>query len=118
MIEKFRYRYPNLDIAGYHDGYFKKDSLIIEDIFLKKPDLIFVALGVPLQENWIATHLEKFDKGIFIGVGGSFDVFSGNLNRSPISFQKMHLEWLFRMIQEPKKIMKLPLVISFMSIGS
>ena len=63
-------KYPGLVVAGYHDGYFTDDGEIVEEIVESEPDLIFVAMGCPLQEKWIYENLSRFRKGLFIGVGG------------------------------------------------
>ena len=70
----------------------------------EKPDIVLVALGIPLQEKLIYKHLNKFDKGIFVGVGGSFDVISGHKKRAPKIFIKLNLEWLYRILKEPKRL--------------
>lgn len=100
-IEK---KYPLLKIAGSHHGFFDwYDNEIQEEINRTQPDLIFVALGVPRQENWIAQHLTSFQKGIFMGVGGSFDVIAGTVKRAPLIWQKMNLEWLYRLLKQPSR---------------
>jgi N-acetylglucosaminyldiphosphoundecaprenol N-acetyl-beta-D-mannosaminyltransferase len=96
--------YPNLKISGYHDGYFNwEDNVIPGAISQTKPDLIFVALGFPRQEKFIATNLPQFEKGLFIGVGGSFDVVAGAVKRAPVIWQKLNLEWLYRLIKQPSR---------------
>jgi len=72
---------------------------------------VFVALGSPAQENWIIAHKEKLNPSVYQGVGGSFDVISGRLNRAPAVFQKFGLEWLYRLLKEPwrwKRQLELP----------
>lgn len=66
--------------------------------------MLFVAFGGPKQEIFIDTYMKDIDAKIFVGVGGSFDVYSGLLKRAPIVYQKAGLEWLYRLIQEPKRI--------------
>ncbi|MCQ6278674.1 WecB/TagA/CpsF family glycosyltransferase [Bacillus sp. EB600] len=108
--------YSGLTIAGYHNGYFKdsdSDS-IVDEIIMKSPDLIFVALGFPRQEMWICENSKVFKKGLFMGVGGSFDVLAGTVKRAPVFWQKMNLEWFYRLIQEPKRwrrMLVLPLFV-------
>lgn len=103
-VENIQGSYPGLHVAGWHDGYFNWDSSEIPDeIKRKKPDLIFAALGFPRQEFWIAEHMKEFDKGIFMGVGGSFDVIAGTVKRAPVIWQKMNLEWLYRLIKQPSR---------------
>ncbi|PWW31250.1 N-acetylglucosaminyldiphosphoundecaprenol N-acetyl-beta-D-mannosaminyltransferase [Cytobacillus oceanisediminis] len=96
--------YPNVEIVGSHNGFFDWDSQEIpNEIQEKKPDLVFVALGVPRQEKWIATNIGRFEKGVFIGVGGSFDVIAGTVERAPEAWQKANLEWLYRLIKQPSR---------------
>jgi N-acetylglucosaminyldiphosphoundecaprenol N-acetyl-beta-D-mannosaminyltransferase len=68
------------------------------------PDIVLVALGVPKQELLIAKHYDKFSKGIFVGVGGSFDVISGTKKRAPEIIQKLNIEWLYRIIGDKERI--------------
>ena len=97
-------RYENLTIAGYHNGYFDwNDTYVQEEIKATEPDLIFVALGFPKQEQWISSNINHFNKGIFIGIGGSFDVLAGAVKRAPLIWQKLNLEWLYRLIKQPSR---------------
>lgn len=104
MKEVIKEKYPNLIIAGLTNGYEKDKDKIFEKISKLKPDIVLVALGIPAQEKLIYKHLDKFDKGIFVGVGGSFDVISGHKKRAPKIFIKLNLEWLYRIAKEPKRI--------------
>lgn len=98
-------RYPNVRIVGSHHGYFgTNDENIVKDIQETKPDFIFTALGYPVQEKWISKHLPIFEKGIFIGIGGSFDVISGKTKRAPKLYRNLNLEWLYRIVSQPKRI--------------
>ncbi|MCA1320482.1 WecB/TagA/CpsF family glycosyltransferase [Bacillus tianshenii] len=94
-------QFPGIQIVGTLNGYEKDEQVIIERINEHKPDIIFVALGSPTQEYWIVNHMDKVTPMIFQGVGGSYDVISGNLKRAPEAFQKMGLEWFYRLIKEP-----------------
>ena len=111
-VVKMKEMYPALDIVGYHNGFFDWDQDDIQkDILEKKPDLIFVALGVPRQENWISQNIASFEKGVFIGVGGSFDVVAGTVKRAPEIWQKLNLEWFYRLMKQPtrwKRMLALP----------
>ena len=103
-IKTVKERYNNITIAGYHNGYFDwNDPHIVEEVKDKEPDLTFVALGFPKQEQWISSNLKHFNKGIFIGLGGSFDVLAGTVKRAPVIWQKMNLEWLYRLIKQPSR---------------
>lgn len=104
MHEVIKSNYPNLVIAGSSNGYVKDKDGVFKKIISKKPDIVLVALGIPAQEKIIYKHLNKFDKGIFVGVGGSFDVMSGHKKRAPKIFIKLNLEWLYRIVKEPKRI--------------
>lgn len=97
-------KYPNLKIVGATNGYEKDKDKVFDKIVKSKPDIVLVALGIPLQEKLIYKHLNKFDKGVFVGVGGSFDVISGHKKRAPKIFIKLNLEWLYRILKEPKRL--------------
>lgn len=105
-------QYPDLEIVGMQDGYFDwKSNQVAESIADLKPDITFVALGCPRQETWIANNLSKFNEGIFIGVGGSFDVIAGTVKRAPRVFQRLNVEWLYRLLKQPsrwKRMLALP----------
>lgn len=104
MIEKLENDYPNLKILGAINGYGKDKDKDFEKIKKAKPDIILIALGIPAQEKLIYKHLDDFSKGIFVGVGGSLDVISGTKKRAPKIFQNLGLEWLYRLVKEPKRI--------------
>lgn len=91
---------PNINIAGFSEDENACYNLISE----KKPDIIFVALGAPKQEKWIAENIKKFpDIKIAMAVGGSFDMISGKIKRAPLYFRKTNMEWLWRFLMEPRK---------------
>jgi N-acetylglucosaminyldiphosphoundecaprenol N-acetyl-beta-D-mannosaminyltransferase len=96
-------KYPSLSIVGSSDGYAEDKDAVFDEIAKLCPDVILVALGVPQQETLIYRHLKKFNKGIFVGVGGSFDVLSGMKARAPKFFIRMNLEWLYRILKEPSR---------------
>lgn len=103
-INEIKREYPSADIVGSHNGFFDWSSNDIQkEIKYAKPDLIFVALGVPRQEKWISQNLSYFDKGVFMGVGGSFDVIAGTVKRAPAAWQKANLEWLYRLLKQPSR---------------
>ena len=104
MLEVIEKDYPELTVVGSSNGYEKDKDGVFKKIISKKPDIVFVALGIPNQEKLIYKHLSKFDKGIFVGVGGSFDVISGHKKRAPKIFIKLNLEWLYRIAKEPKRL--------------
>lgn len=104
LKEKINSEYPNVKIVGVENGYIEDRQKVFNDIIEKKPDAVLVALGIPHQELLIYDNLDKFSKGIFVGVGGSFDVLSGMKKRAPKIFIKLHLEWLYRICREPKRM--------------
>lgn len=109
-------KYPGLRICGFHDGYFKKEGeendAIIREIVASDAKLLFVCLGVPAQEKWICANRDHLgDVKVAMALGGSLDVYSGNVKRAPKIFIKLGLEWFYRLLKEPKRIgrmMKLP----------
>ena len=105
-------RYPNIVLAGYRDGYFGDDEFdaVIAEVEQTKPDIVFVGITSPKKERLIERFRELGAMGAFVGVGGSFDVVSGNIPRAPMWMQRANLEWLFRMMQEPKRLVKRYLV--------
>ena len=112
VVEKtaqvFHQKYPHLNITGFHNGYFKESEWPLISIQLKEknPDFVFVGITSPLKEYLIEYLQDDGNPCVFMGVGGSFDVISGHIARAPLWMQKMNLEWLFRMIQEPRRLFK------------
>lgn len=104
LVKKIQTEYPNIKLLGYQNGYIKNKDEMMEKIVKKNPDICLVALGIPEQEKTIARHIKEAKKGIYIGVGGSFDVLSGVKKRAPKLFIKLNLEWLYRIIKEPKRL--------------
>jgi len=111
--EALRRRFPAVKIAGTDHGYFKasEDSEVIGRIRRQKPSCLFVGMGMPAQEKWIASHLKELGVPVVMGVGGSFDVLSGRLKRAPVWIRRLGIEWSYRLIQEPwrwRRILQLP----------
>ncbi len=104
LIINIKQKYPNINIVGFSDGYVEDKDKIMKEIISLSPDLILIALGVPSQELLINKYIEKAKKGVFIGVGGTFDVLSGCKKRAPKLFIKLNLEWLYRIICEPTRL--------------
>ncbi len=97
---------PNLNIVGIHHGYLNsqvEQAELVRQLEIHQPKLIFVALGVPRQELWIRDRIHLCPQAIWVGVGGSFDVWSGLKNRAPRWIQNLNLEWLYRFAQEPSR---------------
>lgn len=101
-------RYPGMTVAGYRDGYFGDDEFddVVAEVEQAEPDIVFVGITSPKKERLIERFRELGAKGAFVGVGGSFDVVSGNIPRAPMWMQRANLEWLFRMVQEPKRLVR------------
>lgn len=104
LVQRIKKEYKNVQILGTTDGYVKDKESTFRKIAKLNPDIILVALGIPMQEILIFEHLKQFSKGIFVGVGGTFDVLSGTKRRAPQIFIKLKLEWLYRITREPKRI--------------
>ena len=104
LIININQKYPNINIVGFSDGYVEDKDKIMQEIISLSPDLILIALGVPNQELLINKYIEKAKKGVFIGVGGTFDVLSGCKKRAPKLFIKLNLEWMYRIICEPTRL--------------
>jgi N-acetylglucosaminyldiphosphoundecaprenol N-acetyl-beta-D-mannosaminyltransferase len=100
--------YPGAQIVGTRDGYFQvgDEGDVLSEIKAARPDILLVALGIPKQEKWINKHQNTLGIPIAIGVGGSFDVYSGRVRRAPVYMQKSGLEWLYRLWFNPRKIGK------------
>ena len=115
-----RDRYPGLILCGTHDGYFKEDEPVVQAIRESGADVVFVCLGAPKQEFWMAKHGPATGAHLMVGLGGSLDVFAGVVERAPEGFQKLGLEWLYRLMKEPKRfgrMAKLPLVLVYALAG-
>jgi len=113
-------KYPKLRIVGTHDGYFKDDAPVVEELRKASPDVIFVCLGFPRQERFMREHLAQLPPAVMLGLGGSMDVYAGTVKRAPVFWQKLGLEWFYRLCCEPKRIkrmIKLPAFL-FTAIGA
>jgi N-acetylglucosaminyldiphosphoundecaprenol N-acetyl-beta-D-mannosaminyltransferase len=107
--DRMRERYPGARIVGTAHGFLRSEeeqAALVADIREKKPAVLLVALGIPAQEKWIDRHMEELRVPVFIGVGGTLDVFSGRVARAPEWYQRHGLEWLYRLAQNPKKYAK------------
>ncbi|MDD5944536.1 MAG: WecB/TagA/CpsF family glycosyltransferase [Clostridia bacterium] len=111
--EMMKEKYHGLKVVGVHNGYFdeKEERNLIAEMKRVQPDLLLVGLGSPKQEKWIYNNLRLTGAKLAIGIGGSFDVMSGNLKRAPKIFCRLGLEWFYRLITQPtrfKRMLKLP----------
>lgn len=110
LTQKLKHQYPGIQIIGMYSPPFRplteeEDKEVIERINKTKPDFVWVGLGAPKQEKWMAAHQGKIE-GLMLGVGAGFDYYAGNIKRTPIWMQKSNLEWLYRLIQDPKRLFK------------
>ncbi len=110
LEEKLNTSYPGIQIAGLYSPPFRplteeEDAKVVKMINDAKADFVWIGLGAPKQEIWMATHQGKID-GLMIGVGAGFDYYAGNIERAPQWMQKHNLEWMYRLMQEPKRLFK------------
>ena len=108
LKQHLKEKYPNIEIVGMYSPPFRElteqeDEEIINKINETNPDFVWIGLGAPKQEKWMYNHKDKI-KGLMIGVGAAFDYHAGNIKRAPMWMQKCSLEWLYRLIQAPKKL--------------
>ncbi len=101
--KKLLLQYPNLQVVGRHDGYFQDDARVVEQINRSGADILFVAMGSPRQEIWIDRYRQSIDASLCMGVGGTFDVLSGQVRRAPAFFRRTGTEFLFRLVSEPRR---------------
>ncbi|QIL46963.1 WecB/TagA/CpsF family glycosyltransferase [Vagococcus coleopterorum] len=114
LVEVITTDYPNIHLAGVIDGYTDmSDAQICDKINEVKPTFVFVALGFPRQEQWLAANYKKCDAKVFQDVGGSFDVISGSVKRAPDFFVKTNLEWLYRSCSDPKRLYRIAEIPKF-----
>ena len=109
--QKIMAKYPTAKVVGTHNGYFKEIEEIAEEINRCAPDILLVGLGAKKQEELIARCKDRLNAKVFIGVGGSFDGFSGRVKRAPQFFIRLHLEWFYRLLKQPsrwRRMLKLP----------
>ncbi|WP_240739365.1 WecB/TagA/CpsF family glycosyltransferase [Marinitoga lauensis] len=111
--EHLEKKFPKINIVGTHHGYFENPDKIIGKINSSGAEILFVGMGVPKQEEFIYKNMHKLNVKMAMGVGGSIDVISGKIPRAPKVFQIFGLEWLYRMLREPKRFKKLPDLMNF-----
>ncbi|WP_077369803.1 WecB/TagA/CpsF family glycosyltransferase [Anaerosalibacter sp. Marseille-P3206] len=112
--EKIVEKYTNVKIAGYNNGYFKgahigfpgheEEREVIEKIKQAKPDILFVGFGAPKSEKWMELYKDELNCKVMIGNGGTMDIIAGKVKRAPEVYQKLGLEWFYRLIKEPSRI--------------
>jgi N-acetylglucosaminyldiphosphoundecaprenol N-acetyl-beta-D-mannosaminyltransferase len=101
-------RYPGLQIVGNRDGYVADSDMlsVVQEINLSKAEILFIALGSPKQELWMEEYLPRLDVRVCQGVGGTFDVIAGHVKRAPRIFRQLHLEWFYRLMANPRRILR------------
>jgi N-acetylglucosaminyldiphosphoundecaprenol N-acetyl-beta-D-mannosaminyltransferase len=106
--EKLQQRYPGLNVAGRQNGYVAEDDMpaLIDKINASGAKLLFVALGSPRQEQWMNKYKDRLNALVLQGVGGTFDVISGNVKRAPRLWRAAHLEWLYRLLSQPQRFLR------------
>ncbi len=114
LKDKLTKNYPNMTIVGMYSPPFRplteeEDQEVIKQINDTNPDFVWIGLGAPKQEIWMSEHQGKIN-GLMIGVGAGFDYYAGNIKRAPLWMQNHNLEWLYRLIQDPKRLFKRYLV--------
>ena len=102
-VEKLHSDYPQLNLVGHHHGYFDDSDKMAGIIGAANADIVFVAMGSPKQELWIAEHHDRISAPVFMGIGGTLDVVSGRVKWAPAFFRKTGTEWLYRLVSEPKR---------------
>lgn len=110
LDQKLKKNYPGINIVGMYSPPFRplteeEDKAVIERINEAKPDFVWIGLGAPKQEKWMAAHQGKID-GLMLGVGAGFDYYAENIKRAPMWMQKSNLEWVYRLMQDPKRLFK------------
>jgi len=108
-VENVKKLYPNVNIVGYHEGFFEEDTEedVINEINRLNPNVLFVAMGAPLQEKWISKHKNELKVDVAAGQGGTFDYEAGRIKRAPRPIQKLGIEWLWRLILQPSRIFRM-----------
>lgn len=112
--EKLKARHAGLQICGTHDGYFQDNEAVTAEIQAAGAEVVFVCLGAPKQEWWIARHGAATGARLMVGLGGALDVYAGAVKRAPEAWQKLGLEWCYRLIHQPSRVgrmAKLPLFL-------
>ena len=109
--DKLKEKYPGLTVCGTADGYFKDEEAVVAKINEAEPDVVFVCLGAPKQEKFIRNHFDELNATLYLGLGGSLDGYAGVAQRAPKWMIDLSLEWLYRLLKEPKRLgrmMRLP----------
>jgi N-acetylglucosaminyldiphosphoundecaprenol N-acetyl-beta-D-mannosaminyltransferase len=107
-VARIRERYPRLQLAGWHNGYFtsEEEDQVCAQIRASRPHIVFVAMSTPRKEYFLAERGPELGAAFLMGVGGAVDVIAGLTRRAPLSWQRLGLEWLFRLLQEPRRMFR------------
>ena len=117
-IKKLKVDFPGIEIANFRNGYIKTEEekqALIDDIATKKPDVVFVAMGSPKQEL-LMEEISQRHPAIYQGLGGSFDVYTGNVKRAPKWWVDHNLEWAYRLVKEPSRIKRQIHLVRFLAL--
>ena len=115
-VNQLREEFQGIDIVNYRNGYLKTNfekQVLVNDIIEKRPDVVFVAMGSPRQEL-LMEEISQKHSALYQGLGGSFDIYTGNVQRSPAWWVKHHVEWLYRLLKEPSRIKRQIFLIRFL----
>ncbi|MBR2005741.1 MAG: WecB/TagA/CpsF family glycosyltransferase [Thermoguttaceae bacterium] len=114
-VAELRRRYPDIRVVGRRNGYVKIEEMnaLAQEIADSNADVLLVALGSPRQERWIAEYAARTKVGLCLGVGGTLDTFAGTVKRAPLLWQKMNLEWLYRLLKQPTRIWRCRLLACY-----
>lgn len=113
-VERLRREFPGIHISGYRDGYFDESEyqVLLRDIKSKQPDIVFAALGSPKQE-YVMQEMKQYHDTLYMGLGGSFDVYTDHVKRAPDFWIDYHLEWAYRLVQQPGRIFRQMHLVKF-----
>lgn len=114
-VSRLRAEFPDICILGYRNGYLQTDEerqTVIDDVAAKHPDVVFVAMGVPKQELLMEAMLHRH-RAIYLGLGGSFDVYTGKVRRAPKWWIDHNMEWLYRLIHQPQRLVRQAILVKF-----
>jgi len=112
-VRNLRSRHPGLEMAGQQHGYFEDDALVVDAINASNADILFVAMGSPKQEYWMARYQDKLTVPFMMGVGGTFDVISGKASWAPAFFRRTGTEFVYRFCMQPRRLKIVPLLMRF-----
>lgn len=102
MVRRIHELYPNINIVGYKDGYYRNEGELVEEIRHLRPTFLFIGMPSPAKERFISKYKDEMDVAVCFGVGGMFDIIAGKSERAPVSWQKIGMEWLYRTMQNPR----------------